>query len=99
MGYYTDYDLTHDSPGLDDEICESLDELYMGASSAIHELFNCKWYEHEEHMLELSKQFPDTTFILYGTGEEQPDMWKKRFVNGQCDVVVAEIVFADFPPL
>lgn len=42
-----------------------------------------KWYDHEDHMNLLSAEFPDWTFVLNGEGEEQGDVWRKRFCNGE----------------
>lgn len=98
MGYYTDYELTYEPDDFVDEIDEALDKLGYSDLAAGHSM-NMKWYNHERDMTELSKEFPDTVFILHGVGEEPGDMWKKRFVNGEMEEVRAEIVFPDFPPL
>lgn len=52
-----------------------------------------KWYNHNEHMIEVSKQFPDITFILDGEGEEHGDIWRKYYCNGEWEGVNAEITF------
>lgn len=55
-----------------------------------------KWYEHEEHMKAISKQYPDVIFQLNGEGEESGDIWVKYFVNGKMQVAEAKITFDDF---
>lgn len=51
-----------------------------------------KWYEHEEDMKFLSKQYPDILFKLHGEGEENGDIWDKYFMNGKmqhCHAVMS----------
>lgn len=99
MGYYTKYELEYDDEdGFEDEITDALDKLGYSDLAAGHSM-EMKWYDHERDMIELSQEFPDTVFILTGCGEEEGDLWKKRFVDGKVDEVRAEIVYPDFPPL
>lgn len=52
------------------------------------------WYDHEEHMLKLSRNFPEYTFILSGVGEDCPeDMWKKFFTNGKMRRASAHVFY------
>lgn len=44
---------------------------------------NMKWYDHDKHMLELSKRHPELYFRLSGEGEEREDMWEKVYHNGK----------------
>lgn len=100
MGYYTDYSLETNAPGIEEDIAEAIaDESGFGGNIFRHDYCECKWYGHKEDMLNVSKKFPDVIFILTGEGEEPGDLWKKRFVNGQVDEVRAEITYPDFPPL
>ena len=55
-----------------------------------------KWYEHDEEMLELSKQFPETIFCLYGDGEESTDMWYSYYKNGRMQHCPARIEFDEY---
>ena len=55
-----------------------------------------KWYIHEQDMKELSKIYPETTFLLEGEGEDSEDIWRKYFKNGKMQVCKAEIVFPAF---
>jgi len=41
-----------------------------------------KWYEYNEDMLELSKNFPEAIFVLYGEGEEREDIWRAFYKDG-----------------
>ena len=55
-----------------------------------------KWYNHENDMREISKQFPDIIFQLNGEGEESGDIWVKYFVNGKMQTASAKITFDGF---
>jgi hypothetical protein len=52
-----------------------------------------KWYDHHDHMVEVSKQFPDIIFVLCGEGEESDDIWQEYFTNGEYEEIYAEIVY------
>ena len=58
----------------------------------------CKWYEHTEDMLRVSKKYPNVIFSLYGNGEENGDMWVEYFMNGKVQTERAVITYADFDP-
>lgn len=53
---------------------------------------NWKWYECDRDMVELSKQFPEYTFILEGDGEEKEDWWIHWWEDGYQSGSEAEIV-------
>jgi hypothetical protein len=53
----------------------------------------CKWYDHEEDMISVSKKFNGVLFVLTGHGEERDDIWKKYFYNGQTQVAMVKITF------
>lgn len=54
------------------------------------------WYNHEEHMIEVSKNFPEVLFMLTGEGEESTDMWRQYFFNGKSQLCRSIITFEDF---
>lgn len=100
MGYRTRYDLgvyqgdktiidvlaiAQDFNGLDYAID------YDGKSTK-----EVKWYNHENDLKKLSKDFPDLVFVLRGEGEDSADVWKKYFKNGRMQVCVAELVIPPF---
>jgi len=105
MSYPTFYSLEYDTPDDYEEIKDFiLKDIDYFADFEIEDLMDgggvtASWYDHEEDMLNLSRGFPATIFILRGTGEEQGDMWKKRFINGGVEVVQVEMTFPDFAPL
>ena len=96
MGYYTTYTLSatqgHDNQ---EEIEEKLQQM-SGYSIGFGRNDPCKWYIHEQDMKELSKIYPETTFLLEGQGEESEDIWRKYFKNGKKQVCKAKIVFPAF---
>ena len=55
-----------------------------------------KWYEHDEEMRELSKQFPEIVFRLHGIGEENGDEWYCYYKNGKKQICPAIITFDDY---
>jgi len=55
-----------------------------------------KWYEHENDMKAISKEYPDVILKLEGEGEESGDIWVKYFVNGKMQTAAAKITFDDF---
>jgi hypothetical protein len=57
---------------------------------------DCKWYDHDKDMREISKKYPETIFILEGEGEESGDIWKKYYLNGKCQVAKAEVIIPEF---
>ena len=54
-----------------------------------------KWYEHEEDMCELSKEYPNLFFLLYGNGEESDDEWRMYVHN---DNYYEALIFKTFIP-
>jgi hypothetical protein len=42
-----------------------------------------KWYDHEDHMKQVSRAFPEFIFQLAGEGEEHEDTWVKWFSRGR----------------
>ena len=56
----------------------------------------CKWYDHQEKMVVLSKKFPTVLFTLSGEGEESGDLWVKYFFNGKCQIEKAKVTYNKF---
>ena len=56
----------------------------------------CKWYDNEDDMLLLSKEFPDVLFKLHGEGEDNEDIWDKYFMNGKMQYCPAKIMCPPF---
>ena len=54
-----------------------------------------KWYDHDEDMIALSKQFPDMTFQLNGDGENQGDLWETYYKNGESEDCRADCSIPD----
>lgn len=85
---------------IEDAVQEFIDNepfLYGGKEPIAGSLEDsCKWYEHEDDMKRLSKEFPEVVFQLNGEGEESGDVWVKYFKNGKMQVDKAEIKLAPF---
>ena len=104
MGYYTSFDLTmhpHPAEDLENAITRDIIALIDRTTpdkvrDVDVEWFLCdamKWYDHEEHMTEISKKYPDIVFMLHGIGEEHEDMWNEYYCAGEFERVDAEIVY------
>ena len=55
-----------------------------------------KWYNHVEDMENLSIEFPEYWFVLYGEGEESGDLWKEMYHNSLYQRINAEITYPEF---
>lgn len=53
----------------------------------------CKWYSHDEDMLDLSRRMPNYVFTLSGEGEEFCDLWETHYLNGKVQHCPAEIIY------
>lgn len=42
-----------------------------------------KWYDHDDHMIAISKLYPDVIFLLEGHGEESGDIWLTAYHYGK----------------
>lgn len=109
MGYITTYSLRIKNDANDNELTEEMAQKLMEIEpdyfpniDCITDLEDaslyCKWYDHEQDMLELSKSFPETLFILEGDGEESEDIWIKYFQAGKMQVAYGIITFEEFNP-
>ena len=93
MGYSTDFTITTDAGAIvTDLICTALSEL---AGFEIYDgEVNAKWYDHADHIAQVSKQFPLVLITVDGEGEESGDMWRLYARNGEFEKVEAKITFA-----
>lgn len=72
------------------------DENHLKASENL-ELYPCdicKWYDYDEEMELLAKQFPTVIFELHGDGEDSDDCWNAYYKGDKSVKYYAEI-----PPL
>lgn len=93
MSYYVQYDIAyHSTQKIDhteyvkklEEIDSSLDDVF-GNFAYLEDICSeglISWRNYEENMLELSKVFPDTLFIVKCTGEDG-EFWKDYFYRGE----------------
>jgi len=93
MGYYTDFTITTDS----NAIITDLIRTALGEISG-HDFedgnVNAKWYDHEDHITQVSRQFPLVLITVDGEGEESGDMWRLYARNGEFEKVEAKVTFA-----
>lgn len=99
MGYKTYYDLAitgHDQQARIEELRRENENAEYALANNGERNARAKWYGHEEDLKGFSARHPNNTFILSGEGEEFPDLWKKRFVNGIMSRIDAIITYPDF---
>lgn len=110
MGYYTNYDLhvkpvkKEDVSDIFDELYRrdlfnyvfDKDFMYDDHTCALY--FNAwgeqKWYEHDEDMEEISRQFPNCVFKLECNGEDG-DRWIVFYQNGKHELCQGKIVYEE----
>ncbi len=93
MGYYTNYFISIN--GYDGE---EKPEKFVARQLEYGNPFEneCKWYDHEKDMKNLSRKYPELVFHLCGEGEESGDIWKKHFKNGKMQVCRAKIKYDEY---
>lgn len=98
MGYETYFQMEMDYNGIVDtaKILEKLNEISMQDWDDLDLEESRKWYDCKEDMVELSKHFPTVLFEIDAEGEENADMWKGRWRNGEEEIIKARIVWDDF---
>jgi hypothetical protein len=109
MGYLTKYRLTFTASESEAKMfkllysagevtCKSYQEPIKDILDWYNEAFvgEDTWYEHENDMLEISKNFPNILFKLEGDGQDREDIWVKYFKNGQ--VKTAKILIVEEDP-
>jgi hypothetical protein len=93
MGYYTRFELSvvEDDSGI--TLCDH--KLAISEVAGYDDCFDdeIKWYGYKEDMQKYSKAYPNTIFLLDGIGEENGDVWKSFFKNGERNYIKAQIVF------
>lgn len=103
MGYYTKYNLKVKNSELPidfyvDKLHEKIGYFYcFNPDGSDYEAI--RWYNHSEHMVFLSKEYPDVLFILTGFGEDVDDIWIKYYKNGKYKVGDGEVIFPSYESL
>lgn len=91
MGYYTNYSMHVPRP--DDELeaaqlmhdlGDHFDDIYNDGKY-VRANTHSKWYDFEDDMRELSKQYPNLLFETDGAGEEPGDLWRCYVQNGKAN--------------
>lgn len=104
MGYNTSYRLHVEDPpkGFTKKTLAKIIRSNENMSYALEEDGStadcCKWYDCDEDMLNVSKQYPDVLFVLSGEGEESGDIWRTYYKNGKKQHAQAIIAFESYDP-
>ena len=102
MGYYTTYNLK--ASGREQEIWNAIEdgELTSGYQWENYgtgwSMPECKWYDHNDDMLAISRKWPDVLFKLTGEGEESGDLWCAYYLAGKSQKIQGVITYADPDP-
>lgn len=96
MGYYTRYELSVQEDTFTGNDWEEIVSGYTDYGPFGQE---CKWYDHEQDMIRVSKDYPEVLFILRGEGEEAGDLWISYFKNGKYQRHEAIITYPEYNEL
>lgn len=83
MGYYTRYKITATTER-EQEVRDRI-AVVSGYGDTYDLAFDDdrKWYDHIEHCVAVSLEFPDVTIRVQGSGEEHGDEWVRFYRNGK----------------
>ena len=99
MGYYTSFVLTvrdatpEESAEIEKLVSNEDGMCFMERWGEDIYTAYTTWYDYDEDMLALSKQYPTVLFELYGDGEETEDIWYNYYKNGMKQRCPAKITF------
>lgn len=100
MGYYTYYtfSMEGDRPGDKERVVEFLKGRDSGVVDFVFDedletSDMAKWYEEEEDMRALSREFPHILFHIHGDGEDSEDLWEAHYLGGK-----RQLCYAVIPP-
>lgn len=82
---------------MDEESYADVDSLPVGNPFLWLSDDSMKWYEHDDDMIKLSKEFPEMTFRLFGEGEDHEDMWVAYYRDGRASTCYAHIIYDPMP--
>ena len=98
MGYYTKHELSVIEGG--QELISELRAEYDEAKYALDDNGKsgerCKWYDHDNNLINFSKKYPYALFKLEGEGDECGDIWASYYRDGKMQRCKAKITFDKF---
>jgi len=98
MGYYSDYDLELVGSGpIYDKLKEEAHNIELAYRHSLEDvlrngLHEVKWYQHEEDLNTISKNWPNVMFVLNCQGEDG-EMWRVYSKNGVSQTVKARVTY------
>jgi hypothetical protein len=101
MGYYTHYSFrVPDSEVTVDQEHTYMEELAKITGYSYPELWEAplKWYDHSDHMRQLSLRHPSVLFELHGEGEDPLDVWTGWAQNGMYYERPIKVIEPEFDP-
>ncbi|MGM0815336.1 MAG: hypothetical protein ACQEUO_07410 [Bacillota bacterium] len=98
MGYYTNFEVEMDKD--EDLVREYVNNISPRKECLVAAFNGCgddmKWYECDEDVLEVSRQFPEVLITVKGDGESSRDFWKTYFKNGKMQHCQGRVVYDEF---
>lgn len=100
MGYYTNCicRVIGGSQEQHDSILEAVKDRYIGSYGSDEVAFETQHYWNKDDikfLKTLSRDFPGVIIEVDGSGDEDGDMWSRRFRDGEMEEVQARI---EWPP-
>ena len=92
MGYYTRFEISVTPHHMADDVMDRLCEV-----SGYNFDESIKWYEHQEDLVKVSREFPNVYITVDGYGEEVGDIWRAYVHNGEYVRHDATITFPNPP--
>lgn len=103
MGYCSNYFITvhTDDEKKAKEIFKAIEDrsgysIEESASLTDGIILDSKWYDSDDDLTEVSKEFPETIIEMDVEGEERDDNWTIRVKNGEKEIVRAVTVTPPF---
>ena len=103
MGYYTDFKVENncEDKNRTNKIYNRLNAISgyefgwgKSYSNKCAELLEAKWYTSDADMKQLSSEYPDILFTVYGDGEDSGDLWVAYYKTGKgTDYLKPAIVY------
>jgi hypothetical protein len=100
MGYYTDYELELQGKGpIYDRLKEKAYDIELCYSRSLEQvitdgLSEVKWYDHEEDLNSVSKDWPNVMFVLTCLGEDG-ERWRVYSMNGVAQKVPGKVLYEE----
>lgn len=82
MGYYTEFNIILSKPN--DDFINDLEEISKEQFEGNNTFYSTysKWYDYQDHLMLISKKYPDLIIKIIGYGEQPGDIWCEYWQDG-----------------